>query len=172
MRISEFFSAAMACLFFVATTTAGDGCANACSPACGVKCAPKTCRVVCEMKEVKKTVWVVECEEFCVPNPRCEKTCRDKKCCTPDCSVDRGCDGCGKSCLTPPRCGPVRCRKKLVKKEIICKVPVYKCVVTTCDNGCCEAGDAEPIKAEDAQKTIQPAPMPPMVYRTPSLSQY
>ncbi len=39
-----------------------------CCGGCGVR---KVCKVVCEMKKVKKTVWRVECEEFCIPNPRC-----------------------------------------------------------------------------------------------------
>ncbi len=31
---------------------------------CGGPCE-KYCRVVCEMKEIKKTVWAVKCSEFC-----------------------------------------------------------------------------------------------------------
>ena len=65
----------------------------------------KCCKVVCETKTVKKTVWVVQCEEFCVANPTL---------------------GCG------ARCGKSRCRKQLVKKEIAVEVPVYKCVPVKC----------------------------------------
>jgi hypothetical protein len=60
------------------------------------------------MKEIKKTVWVVECEEFCTTLPG--------RCCT-------------------PRCGKVRCKKKLVKKEIKVQVPVYRCKVVDCCGG-------------------------------------
>ena len=34
-------------------------------------CGDKTCKVVREMKKVTKTVWVVECEEFCPSLPGC-----------------------------------------------------------------------------------------------------
>ena len=40
------------------------GCCGRCDCAC-----ERQCRVVCEMKEVKKTVWVVKCEDFCAPLP-------------------------------------------------------------------------------------------------------
>jgi hypothetical protein len=57
---------------------------------------------------VKKTVWAVECEEFCVPRP-------------------------GRGCCAP--CGKMHTRKKLLRKEITVKVPVYKCVVVDCACG-------------------------------------
>jgi len=82
---------------------ADDGCAPSCKPACA-----KCCKVVCEWKDVKKTIWAVECEEFCVPKP------------------GRGC------CVS---CGKLRTRKKLMRKEITVKVPVYKCVVVDCTCG-------------------------------------
>ncbi len=82
------------------------GIAAKCRPSCA-----KCCEVVCETKTVKKIVWVVECEEFCVANPTL---------------------GCGKSCCGKPRCGKSRSRKQLIKKEIAVEVPVYKCVPVKC----------------------------------------
>jgi len=127
------------CLLFVGIAQAtGSGGERACSdePACCAErdchchACGKVCRVVCEMKKIKKTVWVVECEEFCVPLPGC---CEGKRHC---CQTS----GCRDSCASPrrpmsvPRCGKVRCRKKLIKKEFTYAVPVYKCVV--CGGGC------------------------------------
>jgi len=101
-------SLAVLCLLAVPSTVAADdGCAPACKPACKPACA-KCCKVVCEWKEVTKTVWAVACEEFCVPKP------------------GRGC------CVSP---GKVRTRKKLLRKEITVKVPVYRCVVADCTCG-------------------------------------
>ena len=90
-----------------------------CCSRCGVK---KVCKVVCEMKEVKKTCWEVECEEFCVPLPRL---------------CGRKAGACERDCVAPPKCGKVRCRKKLVKKKVTRKVPVYKCVVEHVCGKCC-----------------------------------
>jgi len=127
-----------------------------CCNRCGVQ---KRCKVICEMKEVKKTCWVVECEEFCVPLPGCGPFCKSA-CCD---GCDSGCDiGCGDGCpsdpcaslrrpIVPPKCGKVRCRKKLVKKEITCEVPVYKCVVVCC-KGCCDSVCCEEdFGGEDSQ---------------------
>ncbi len=91
-------SLVVVCLFAAPSALAADdGCGPACKPV-----QPKCCMVVCEWKEVKKTVWAVECEDFCVPTP--------------------GCFSCGK----------VHTRKKLLRKEITIKVPVYRCVVVDC----------------------------------------
>jgi hypothetical protein len=100
------------------------------------------------MKEVKKTCWVVECEEFCAPLPAIGKD-RCGCCGAPDCGGncrgecgEHGQDGICSSLfskpLVPPQCGKVRCRKTLLKKEITSQVPVYKCVVVPtcrCDGG-------------------------------------
>ena len=82
------------------------GIAAKCRPSCA-----KCCEPVCETKTVIKTVWVVQCEEFCVANPTL---------------------GCGKSSCCKPRCGKTRSRKQLIKKEIAVEVPVYKCVPVEC----------------------------------------
>ena len=121
-----------------------------CCSRCGVK---KVCKVVCEMKEVKKTCWEVECEEFCVPLPGLGKSrCADQGCCEVTGCGDECSDGCENDVcqslrerpMVPPKCGEVRCRKKLVKKETTCEVPVYKCVlVPACgcgSGGCTDTG--------------------------------
>jgi len=158
----------------VQTCGAADCCAH-----CG-SCCPceKHCRVVCTVKEVKKTVWVVKCGEFCAPLPQCGRKCGGDGCGTceaakascaePNC----GCDGCGKKCdpcaaenskcYVPPKCGKVRQRKILEKKEIICKVLVYKCeVVYGCPScGCGECGDHQPAPPAGKSPTTAPAPAP------------
>ena len=97
----------------------------------------KACQVVCEMKEIKKTVWTVECEEFCAPLPGCGIRCSDHSSCDTKCD-DQPCFAAQKS-PPCPTCGPLRSRKKLVPKEVSSKVPVYRCVVK--DNGhCCDDG--------------------------------
>ena len=127
----------------------------------------KVCRVVCEMKEVKETCWVVECEDFCAPLPGC----RNNNCCGQSCSDVSCCSGgCCEKPVTPPSRGKVRCRKKLVKKEIKKKVPVYKCVV---EYVCCDCNGSScgtvlkpavaptPTKAKAAPAAPLPvAPMP------------
>ena len=148
----------------------------------------KHCRVVCEMKEVKKTVWVVKCEEFCAPLPNCGRgdcngcgSCAAGETCTaePFCN-----DGCGKKCdpcaseknkcIIPPRCGKVREKKTLEKKEIVCKVPSYKCVVVYSCDGCapsqgCDGQQAAPAPAKPVTpapapgKTTLQAPLPPVM---------
>ncbi|MGD9128296.1 MAG: hypothetical protein PVH19_13040 [Planctomycetia bacterium] len=128
-------------------------------------CHGSACMVICEMKKVKKTVWVVECEKFAPVNPSCNffdvlksKLISGKKSggCEPEGCCEKGCcgEGCCKAC-TPPQCGRVRCKKKLVKKEITCEVPVYKCVVTGC-RACCSdgCGESKPAPVEN------PAPFP------------
>ena len=138
---------------------------------CGVQ---KTCKVICETKKVKKTTWVVECEEFCAPLPGCRSSC--KSACGNGCGSGSGCDsGCDNGCssdpcaslrrpIVPPKCGKVRTRKKLVKKEITCEVPVYKCVVVCCNAGCnagCgEAASAEATVSEEKATRAAPPPIP------------
>ena len=135
-----------------------------CCNGCGVQ---KTCKVVCEMKKIKKTVWTVKCEEFCTSLPGCKSSCGD--CCDTGCNS--GC--CGDPCaslkkpMVPPKCGKVRCRKKLVKKTITCEIPSYKCIVVCCNagcNACCDKSDwekAAPAKAPvSTKRTTHAAPLP------------
>lgn len=160
-----------------------------CCARCGSCCeCEKYCKVVCGTKEVKKTVWVVKCEEFCAPLPNCgHKGCGCGECgscneaqtcgCEPACSDVCGakkCDPCAvenNRCLVPPKCGKVREKKTLEKKEVVCKVPSYKCVVVyACSAcGCQEGGEKAPAPAAPAapapvpSKATQDAPMPPVV---------
>lgn len=169
----------------VSAAVAGDCRVPACGPAecfgtpdacgaCGVKsCCQKTCKVVCEMKKVKRTVWAVECEEFCAPLPNFKRSCGS--CGVDGCEVDQSgdCGSCGEDPCAPlynrdyipPKCSKVRTRKKLVKKEVTCEVPVYKCVVVYCCPGCCDAesGLEDAPVPEATQQAIDVAPMPPVV---------
>jgi hypothetical protein len=114
---------------------------------CGRACE-KQCQVVCEMKEVKKTVWVVKCEKFCTIMPggicggcKAGQQCGDESSCNEGCGGK--CDPCASEnnkCIVPPKCGKERVKKTLVKKEIICKTPTYKCVsVYSCPS--CSGGE-------------------------------
>jgi len=152
------------------------------APSCGPKkvcgrCGTP-CQVVCEMKKITKTVWVVECDEVCLPLPNCGG--RGKVTCG-ECAED-ACGGCAKqSCggcrvcggdpcapllarkVVLPKCGKSRPRKRLVKKEITCEVPVYKCV-PGCGKGC--GGCVEEIIEEGAPEetpatAVDVAPLPP-----------
>ena len=171
----------------VQTCGAADHCAH-----CGRACqCEKHCRVVCEMKEVKKTVWVVKCEDFCAPLPNCGRGCRngcdgrgtcdacgatETRCAEPVCGEGCGkkCDPCAvekNKCYITPKCGKVRTKKTLEKKEIVCKVPSYKCVVVYSCPNCCGSegcdGQAAPGPAKPASpapvpgKTTEKAPLPP-----------
>jgi hypothetical protein len=149
-----------------------------CCAHCGCCCAcEKYCRVVCEMKEVKKTVWVVKCEEFCAPLPGCRRGCCEggdgrepcpaEAACPNDCR--KKCDPCASEenkCLVPPKCGKLREKKTLEKKEIVCKVPSYKCVVVYCcphcgaDQECGSQQAPPPAPAAAKPATPPPAPAP------------
>jgi len=167
-------------LLAVNLALAGDCCTTAgcCDQTCDKCGCKKVCKVVCEMQKVKRTVWVVECEDFCAPLPNCDSCCDRCKsgCC-------KGGDACGGKCCNdpcrslvdrkrvPPKCGKVRTKKTLVKKEIVCEVPVYKCVVVCCDPGCRKAAsgcveEAAPTAAPTeapAEQVTDVAPMPPLL---------
>ncbi len=151
------------------------GSANQCGRCgCASNCE-KHCKVVCEMKEVKKTVWVVKCTEFCTTLPNCgHDGCGCCEGCKAGCETETSCcEKCNGKCdpcaaeknkrIVPPKCGKVREKKTLEKKEVVCKVPVYKCVVVyTCsDCGCQESGDAAPAAAPvPPAKPVAPVPAP------------
>jgi len=151
-----------------------------------VCCGKKNCRVVCEIKTVKKHCWVVECEQFCPTLPACPNwcwscfsfggdkgscgACRDDSGCCDDACCEAGCGkGCGQSrCsqMVPPKCGKMRTRKTLTKKEWEEEVPVYKCAACAgCGNGCYEAAApfAEPA---EAPATVTRAPLSQEIYNT------
>jgi len=124
----------------------------------------KMCKVVCDVKEVKKTIWTVKCEDFCAPLPGCKRCHACGEC--GDCGACGGCEAgcdngnCGKPQMVPPQCGPVRCKKTLVAKEVVEKVPVYKCVPCYACGGCCEAGVVQPMPVDPKAPALKPAPAP------------
>ncbi|MHC4404944.1 MAG: hypothetical protein ACYTG0_35300 [Planctomycetota bacterium] len=131
-----------------------------CCHRCGVQ---KRCKVVCEMKTVKTSCWVVECEEFCPSLPNCGGWCKSScgDCCDDGCGIDH----CAKLLkpMVPPRCGKLRSRKILTKKDITCEVPVYKCVVVCCNPGCCEPScwGEEAAPAQESPSDAPTLPPPP-----------
>ncbi len=162
---------------------AGDCCAPAaCDPGCAGPCVHKVCKVVVEMKKVKKHVWVVECDEFCTGLPgtgllsrycdRCDAceacACDDPDTCGGTCGGCDPCDPVRAQQHCPPKCGKVRSAKKLKKKEIVCEVPTYKCVVVCVPAarcGCDGCGEASPeaAPAVTTQDPMKSAPLPPVV---------
>jgi hypothetical protein len=144
---------------------------------CGCDCGcEKHCQLVCETKEIKKTVWVVKCEDFCTSLPGCAlRHCEGcdcqpcgpaETCAPPACGCDRhGNNPCAaeeNKCYVPPKCGKVRTKKTLEKKEVVCRVPSYKCVVVYCCPNCCGQNcDAQPQTAPPPEKKqLPPAPAP------------
>jgi hypothetical protein len=134
-------------------------------------CCEKYCKIVCEMKEVKKTVWVVKCSEFCTMMPNCghddccgcESCQAGKSCAEPSCGCECGkkCDPCAaenNKCYVPPKCGKIREKKTLEKKEVVCKVPSYKCVVVYCCPQCGGEEKASPSAPPPANPAPSPAP--------------
>ena len=178
--------AVVLCLLF-ARSAAADDCGGR-RVNCG-RCG-KSCKVVRETKKVKKTVWVVECEELCAPLPGCNrcKSCRQE---CQSCDAGEQCGGCRKGrckCCgkqdpcralqerryVPPKCGKVRTRKKLVKKEITCEIPVYKCEVCDCQGAGRDGESAEEASPPEAApeaipeeppigETTDLAPLPPVI---------
>jgi hypothetical protein len=159
----------------VRTCGAPDSCAR-----CGACCScEKRCCIVCTYKEVKKTVWVVKCEEFCPLLPQCGRRCgcgecgscsacgTEKACAEPNCGCDdcsKKCDPCAAEndkCYVTPKCGKMRERKILEKKEIVCMAPVYKCIVVYCCPSCgCNESGGQPSAAPPAGKSPAPTPAP------------
>jgi hypothetical protein len=168
----------------VQTCGAADHCGR-----CGRCCqCEKRCCILCEMKEIKKHVWIVHCEEFAPLLPGCGHGCNHGDgcgCCEADqgcvaepacCGgCDKGCDPCAaekKKCYVTPKCGKLHVKKTLEKKEVVCKVPSYKCVVVYCCPSCCahEGCDDQPtapvpgkpaVPAPTPAKTTEKAPLPP-----------
>jgi len=186
--------ALVAGLAIATTATASDCCpASACGDkqgccedhGCCQRCGGKmVCKLVCEKKKVKKTVWVVKCEPICPVLPGCGKgyhpcakpSCDEKApgCCT-ECGKAGGCgknpcDSLSKRRYVPPKCAKPKTVKKLTKKEVKCEIPVYKCVPVCCngcrsgcgDPGCCEEGCGGAIKVEETgpPATAPEAPAP------------
>jgi hypothetical protein len=141
-----------------------------CCAHCGCHCCLKpVCRIVCETKEVKETVYECACEDFCVPGPSKQVGCyceTDPNC---PCHIEQ------KPIYKPCWCDMFH-RKKLVKKEIVKEVPVYKCVVEyVCADCCGRCGGGhcgEPTQACSAGQAqvltpLPPAPIAPAVRQSP-----
>jgi hypothetical protein len=169
---------------------------SSCCGHCGCRCAcEKYTKVVCEMKEVKKTIWVSKCKDFSPTNPACPLKCLHR--CEGDnsgvcnqaesggCESCKACKACGHKCdvcadlenrkYNTPNCGRVREVKSLEKKEVVCKVPSYKCVVVYCCPNCSKsestAVPAVPTTPAAPAPTTAPvpaAPVPPAASETPA----
>jgi hypothetical protein len=127
-----------------------------CCPRCGCK---KVCKLVCEIKEVKKIVWTVQCEDFCTTLPGCGHACRpcaggEAECTTCAHGSEKVCQ---QPCLVPPKCGHVHSKKILIPKEVTCKVLTYKCVPVCPSTECCSSGSS----AGTPGAASAPAPAPP-----------
>ena len=73
----------------------------------------KVCRMVPEVKQHKKRVFDVKCEDYCLPKCPCPLCCGKKLC--------------GDWC---PLCGKPRTKQLLLKKDIVVEEVIsYKCVV-------------------------------------------
>ncbi len=152
---------------------------EACDPGCrGPNCCDpgtlKVCKVVVEMKTVRKHVWVVECEEHCpaLPGSSLFNRCKDgfsrsgigcvapAACGTP-CGVCGPCAALHAQVPCPPKCGTIRSRKVLKRKEIEYEVPVYRCVVVS--------HTPSPDRAVDCH-AVAPANEPAATHQTPAPS--
>jgi hypothetical protein len=132
-----------------------------CCAHCGCQCRLKpVCRIVCDKKEVKETVYECQCEDFCVPGPSKPAGCY--------CDTDPNCPCHAeqKPIYKPCWCDMFH-RKKLTKKEVTKEVPVYKCVVEyVCADCCNRCGDGysatlhvEPDGQSQALMPLPPGPM-------------
>ena len=121
-------------------------------------CPQATCRLVCECKEEKKAVWVVECEPFCPLLPKLPSLWPWGKKCHGNC----GCPDC-EACQPPVHCGKMRIVKKLVKREIPVSVPKYRCVCGTynCGDGIPPANQAPASPAAIPDPIPGPRPLSP-----------
>jgi hypothetical protein len=138
-----------------------------CCGRCGCRTAcEKYCKTVCEMKEVKKTQWVVHCSEFCSTLPGGPLCAHERGCNCGACECSNGAEKCS-ACASlenkkynPPKCGKVREKKTLEKKEVVCKVPSYKCVVEYCCPKCDPSLNSEGAKTPAKPDPAVPAPVP------------
>ena len=110
---------------------------HACSRCGCTRGVHKYCRLVCEEKEIKKTCYSTEVEDFCVPG-------RSIRC-------GEACDGCERYTLWQPTCARVRTRHKLVKREVVTRRPSWKWVVEDLCGDCCQE-----LAREDLPMALQP----------------
>lgn len=79
---------------------------------CYKEVVKKVCRMVPEVKQHKRRVFDVKCEDYCLPKCPCP-LCGGKKLCGDWC----------------PFCGKARTKQLLLKKEVVEERVEYKCVV-------------------------------------------
>ena len=175
----------MAAICLLISYPAGAGNRGSCTaPSCGTPsccaqcgghraCQQRTRQVVCEIKEVKRVCWSVECESFQPLRPAglartggsCGSSCGDVNCGS-SCGTSCGPGGCASrgqnKCVTCCEPGKARCKKKLMKREITVKVPVYKCEVQYLCSGCCTSGCGVEVgeAAAPSAAPVAPAPAP------------
>lgn len=138
---------------------------------CGCAQCCKTCRVVCEEKQVEVVCWGAKCEDFCVPGKSCEK-CKHCKCVCGDCGNPCDCTvptGAPKPFVwrdwVPAHCATIFTRTKLMKKTITVTVPSYKWVVEDLCPGCSEqcgarVCDEATCAVRDGELVEGPMPLP------------
>ncbi|HTN74277.1 MAG TPA: hypothetical protein VL096_03490 [Pirellulaceae bacterium] len=151
MKTRMLSAVAIAVVGLMGSALAGGGGDNCCCQHCGCQDnLNKTCRLVCEEKEIKETKYSCKCEDFCIPGPstRCGKECES------DCNSWFG--HTSKWIWEPSACAKVQTRKVLVKEEVKKKVPAYKWVVEYKCGGCGNCGTIE--KAVDAKTAATLAP--------------
>ena len=120
-------------LLLAGTVSAGDACPQpaCCEPeqACCGKCGGASiCKIVCEMKKVKKTVWTVECEEFCTMLPGCGPL--GGLCCR-DCG-----DQCGDAGIDVHHCAAGRRDRRRAIRLAISLAGTPASMVALCGRGC------------------------------------
>lgn len=147
-------------LFAPGLAMAGEGGACCCHH-CGCHDnLQKTCRLVCEEKEIKEPKYSVKCEDFCVPGPskRCGKEC--------ECDCNSWFGHTCKWIWEPTTCAAVHTRKVLVKEEVKKKVPSYKWVVEYQCGGCGHCGAHEKVVDAKTAAQLQP-PVPSEMVASP-----
>jgi hypothetical protein len=154
----------LAALAIAANSFAGDESRDCACSQCGCQAhCHKRCRLVCEMKDVKKVCYTCKCEDFCVPGPSCV--------CGEVCECDPCSSGCSCKCLSclfgdgtthrkiwKPSCETrLFTRNKLYKYEVTKQVPTYKWVVEYCCNSCQTAAPCATDGIPPAAATVKSA---------------
>ncbi len=118
------------------------GC-NSCCPSCGCQDCCGCCKLVCEMKKIKKVEYKCKCDTICIPHETCHN--QIERCgCEPNCPGHCNCDSCLSKYLSGffchdcngAPCADAIVQHKLVKCEYTCTVPVYKWVHQSCCSQC------------------------------------
>lgn len=140
------------CFMMLPQLTAWAGCCAHCG--CQATCR-KVCRLVCEDKSVEVVCWGIKCEEFCVPNPGCEK-CQHCETVCPDCRTKAGEPKSGSKPFVwstwVPGGAKMFTKNKLMKQTVTKKVPTYKWVV---EDLCAECREGKKEEAADKPKSAE-----------------